>query len=220
MPIKAILFDIDGTLVDSNDLHVDAWLEAFADHGHDIDRDAIRGQIGKGADMLVPALIPGASESQAEQLGDAHGEAFKGEYLDRVRPFPQARDLLARVHEAGLKVALASSASAGELDHYLELLGVAEFVDETTTIDDVNNSKPAGDIVATALGKLGVTAEEALFVGDTPYDIEAGAKCGIATIAVRSGGFSDDALTGARVVYADAAAVLAAFPDWVEANGR
>jgi membrane protein len=216
MPIKAILFDLDGTLVDSNDFHVDAWVEAFAAHGHRIDRDAIRGQIGKGADMLVPALVPGATEEQAEKLGDAHGEAFKGKYLARVRPFDGAHDLLARVRGAGLKVALASSAAQEELDHYVALLDVARFVDETTTIDDVENSKPAGDIVATALRKLGVTADEALFVGDTPYDIEAGARCGVATIAVLSGGFSPDALTGARAVRPDVAALLAAFPDWVE----
>ena len=216
MPVKAILFDIDGTLVDSNDFHADAWVEGFAKHGHDIPRDAVRGQIGKGADMLVPALIPGASEDEAETLGDAHGEVFKSKYLKWVRPFPQARDLMACVHEAGLKVALASSASKGELDHYVELLGIADFVDETTTIDDVNRSKPAGDIVATALGKLGVGPGEALFVGDTPYDIDAGAKCGVSTITVLSGGFSRDALTGARAVYDDAAALLAAFPAWVE----
>lgn len=218
MPVKAILFDIDGTLVDSNDHHADAWVEGFSKHGHIVNRDAIRGQIGKGADMLVPALIPGASDDEAEMLGDAHGEAFKGKYLDRVGPFPQARDLLARVHEAGLRVALASSASKGELDHYIELLGVAGFIDATTTIDDVKRSKPAGDIVATALEKLGVEPGEALFVGDTPYDIEAGAKCGVGTIAVLSGGFSRDALTGARAVYDDAAALLAAFPEWVKAG--
>ena len=216
MPVKVILFDIDGTLVDSNDLHVDAWVEGFARHGHHPDPDAIRGQIGKGADQLVPALIPGASEDEAETLGDAHGEVFKAKYLERVRPFPQARDLIARVHEAGLKVALASSASKEELDHYVELLGIAEFVDATTTIDDVKQSKPAGDIVATALGKLGVEPGEALFVGDTPYDIEAGAKCGVPTIAVLSGGFSRDALTDARAVYDDAAALLAALSAWVE----
>jgi membrane protein len=216
MPIKAILFDIDGTLVDSNDFHVDAWVEAFTAHGHDIARDAIRGQIGKGGDMLVPALIPHASEVQAETLADAHGEAFKGKYLERVRPFPHARDLLARVHDAGLKVALASSAAQEELDHYVELLGVADIIDETTTIDDVENSKPAGDIVATVLGKLKVGKEEALFVGDTPYDIQAGAKCGVVTIAVLSGGFPRDTLKDARGVYDDVGALLAAFPGWVE----
>ncbi|WP_375402546.1 HAD family hydrolase [uncultured Sphingomonas sp.] len=218
MRITAVLFDIDGTLVDSNDFHAEAWVQAFAAHGHDIDRAAIRAQIGKGADMLVPALTPGASEEETETLGEAHGEAFKGKYLEQVRPFPSAHDLIVRVHEAGLKVALASSASKGELDHYVELLGIADFVDATTTIDDVKNSKPAGDIVASALGKLGVEAGAALFVGDTPYDIEAGAKAGVATIAVLSGGFARETLTDATVVYDDAAALLAAFPKWVEAR--
>ncbi|WP_375427228.1 HAD family hydrolase [uncultured Sphingomonas sp.] len=214
MTVKAILFDIDGTLVDSNDFHADAWVEAFIAHGHDIDREKVRAQIGKGADMLVPTLVPSASEEWAETLGDAHGEVFKGRYLSRVRAFPHARDLIARVHEAGLKIALASSASKGELDHYVELLGIAGFVDETTTIDDVRNSKPAGDIVATALDKLGVEAGEALFVGDTPYDIDAGAKCGVAVIAVLSGGFSRDVLMGASAVYDDAGALLNGFPSW------
>ena len=216
MPVTAILFDIDGTLVDSNDFHVDAWIEAFAEHGHDPDRDAIRAQIGKGGDMLVPALIPGASEEDAEAMSDAHGKAFKKRRLDKVRPFPQAGDLVRRVHAAGYKVALASSASQGELDHYVELLGIEDAVDATTTIDDVENSKPAGDIVGAVLGKLGVEAHEALFVGDTPYDIQAGAKCGVPTIALLSGGFARETLTDARAIYDDATALLAAFPEWVE----
>jgi membrane protein len=215
MPIEAILFDIDGTLVDSNDFHVEAWIEAFAKHGHDPDRAAIRGQIGKGGDLLVPTLLPGASEEQIEALSDAHGEAFKGKYLGRVRPFPHAHHLLARVHEAGLKVALASSASQDELDHYVGLLDVEALIDATTTIDDVENSKPAGDIVASVLDKLGIDARAALFVGDTPYDVEAAGKCGVPTIAVLSGGFSREALAGARAIHADTAALLAAFPDWL-----
>src|SRR5579875_3780626 len=95
----AVFFDIDGTLVDSNDLHVEAWRRAFAEMGHDIAPERIRGQIGKGADNLVPALIPGAGDEEAEALGDRHGAIFKADYIDRVRPFPHARDLIARVYE-------------------------------------------------------------------------------------------------------------------------
>lgn len=214
MTITAILFDIDGTLVDSNDLHVDAWVEAFAEAGHHLDRARIREQIGKGGDMLVPALLPGLPGDEQEALADAHGRVFKAKHLANVRPFPGAHDLVARVHGAGLKVSLASSASQGELDQYVNLLDLKIMVDATTTIDDVNASKPAGDIVATALGKLGFAGEEALFVGDTPYDIEAAGKCGVATVAVLSGGFPREALAGARAIYEDAAALAAAFPAW------
>lgn len=214
MPIRAILFDIDGTLVDSNDLHVDAWLEAFEHHGHHFTRDQVREQIGKGGDMLVPALLPDLSEDEQEKLADAHGEAFQGARLQQVRPFPGAHDLFARAKEAGLKVALASSAAQAELDHYLDLLDARDLVDVTTTADDVENTKPAPDIVATALQKLELAPDEVLFVGDTPYDIESGAKAGVATVAVLSGGFGRETLTGAKAIYDDAAALAAAWPEW------
>lgn len=215
MPITAILFDVDGTLVDSNELHADAWVEAFAAKGHDVDRDTIRGQIGKGGDTLVPSLIPRISDEEREALSEAHGQAFKNGRLEQVRPFPQAHDLLARVHDVGLKIAIASSAKQDELDHYLGLLDAKALVDASVTKDDVERSKPHGDIVATALRKLRVGPEEALFVGDTPYDIESGAKCGVGTVALLSGGFDREALNGAKAVYADTAELLAKFPEWV-----
>lgn len=214
MNIKAILFDLDGTLVDSNDLHVKTWEQAFRDAGHAIPAAVIHGQIGKGADMLVPALIPGADDDTAERLGERHGEIFKSRYLAKVRPFPHARDLIARVHDRGQQVVLASSASKDELDHYLDLLDIRALVTASTSIDDVQRSKPAPDIFATALGKLGgIAAEEALVVGDTPYDIAAARDSGVATVALRSGGFADDALAGAIAIYDDAAALLAGFED-------
>lgn len=213
MAITAVLFDIDGTLVDSNDYHVLAWEQAFAGIGVRFDRQVIHDQIGKGTDMLVPTLLPDLDEEAQERLGKAHGDAFKSQYLDRVRPFPGARDLLARVHAAGLRVVLASSASKDELDHYLGLLDARELVAATTSADDVERTKPAPDIFATALKKLGVPPEEVVVVGDTPYDIEAAGKCGIAAIAVRSGGFTDDALTdaGAVAIHDDVAALLRDF---------
>lgn len=211
MTIRAVLFDLDGTLVDSNGLHVLAWERAFRDDGRASDRAAIHDQIGKGADNLVPALFPDADEATAERLGDAHGAVFKERYLGDVKPFPGARDLLARVAGSGRQVLLASSASSAELEHYLDLLDARALVTATTSIDDVGQSKPAPDIFAVALGKAGVAPDEAVAVGDTPYDIAAAGKCGVATIAVRSGGFADGALTDAIAVYDDAAALLAGF---------
>ncbi len=212
MKIKAILFDIDGTLVDSNDMHVLAWEEAFAGIGASFDRQVLHDQIGKGTDMLVPTLLPDLDEAAREKLGDAHGSIFKAKFLSEAKPFPQAHDLLAYAHGRGQQVVLASSASSAELDHYLDLLGARDLVDATTSSDDVKQTKPAPDIFATALAKLpGVSAGEAIVVGDTPYDIEAARKCGIAAVAVRSGKFADEVLqaAGAVAIYDDAAALLA-----------
>ena len=214
MSVKAVLFDIDGTLVDSNDLHILAWQEAFRGEGHEFDAQVLHDQIGKGADNLVPTLLPGSDEATAERLGDAHGKVFKERYLSQVKPFPHARDLLARVHGAGRQVVLASSASKEELDHYVDLLDVRALLAATTSIDDVGTSKPAPDIFSTALGKLdGVEAGEAVAVGDSPYDAESAGKCGIRTVGLRSGGFPDEALqkAGAVAVYDDVAALLAGY---------
>ena len=214
MPVKAVLFDIDGTLVDSNDLHVRAWQEALRDEGHEFDAQVLHDQIGKGADNLVPTLLPGSDETTAERLGDAHGRVFKARYLAQVRPFPHARDLLARVHGAGQQVVIASSASTAELDHYLDLLDARALVTATTSIDDVASSKPAPDIFSTALGKLSsVGTEEAVAVGDSPYDAESAGKAGIRTVGLRSGKFPDEALrqAGAIAVYDDVAALLAEY---------
>src|SRR4051812_15850611 len=131
MAIRAVLFDIDGTLVDSNDMHVLAWEEAFATVGAKFDYQSIHDQIGKGADMLVPTLMPESSERLREKLGKAHGEIFKARFLAQVKPFPGAHDLLVRVHGASQKVVLASSASADELDHYLGLLDARNLVAAT-----------------------------------------------------------------------------------------
>ena len=214
MTIKAVLFDIDGTLVDSNDFHVLAWEEAFAGIGVTFDQRVIHDQIGKGTDMLVPSLLPDADEALQERLGKAHGAAFKASFLAQVRPFPGAHDLLARVFRAGQKVVLASSAAQAEVDHYLDLLDARGLVHATTSGDDVEHTKPAPDIFATALEKLApLRAEEVMVVGDTPYDIEAAAKCGIAAIGLRSGKFGDDVLlaAGAVALYDDASDLLHAY---------
>ncbi len=214
MRIKAILFDIDGTLVDTNDMHVLAWERAFAEIGESFDRQVIHDQIGKGTDMLVPTLMPDVGEDQQAALGDRHGAIFKAEYLGSARPFARAHDLLAHAHGLGQRVVLASSASASELDHYIDLLDARDLIDATTSSDDVGKTKPAPDIFARALEKLaGIDPAAAIVVGDTPYDIEAAARCGIGAVAVRSGKFGDEQLrsAGAIEIYDDAAALLAAY---------
>jgi membrane protein len=212
MQIKAILFDIDGTLVDSNNMHVQAWAEAFADAGRQFEPSVIHGQIGKGADMLLPTLVPDLDEASQKKLGEAEGSIFKARFLDQVKPFPSAHALLAHAHGLGQKVVLATSSSKEQLDYYLDLLDVRDLVAATTSSGDVENTKPAPDIFAVALAKLpGIKPAETLVVGDTPYDVEAARKCGIAAVALRSGGFPDAVLkeAGALVVYDDVAALLA-----------
>ena len=122
MPITAILFDLDGTLVDSNEFHVEVWQKIFARHGHEIGVEAIRGQIGKGGDLLIPALLPATGEATRKPMSALHGEIFGTEYLRRVQPFAGAHDLSSHVHAAGQRIVLASSAKQAELDHYVELL--------------------------------------------------------------------------------------------------
>ena len=211
--IRAVLFDIDGTLVDSNELHVAAWSQVFAEAGHPVDAAAIRGQIGKGGDNLVPTLLPQLATGVQEALADGHGRVFKQLFLDQARPFPDARALLERVHRDGRRVVLASSASRAELDHYLDLLDARDLVDAGTSIDDVGTSKPAPDIFAVALRKAGVPAADAVAVGDAPYDAQSAARAGIGTVGLLSGGFDRAELeaAGARAIFHDAADLLARY---------
>lgn len=214
--IRAVFFVVDGTLVDSNERHVTAWHDALRERGFGIERVAIRGQIGKGGDLLVPALLPGASADVIKALSQRHGELFKSRHLQQVEPFADAAALLRHVHGTGRAVVLASSADAKEVQHYVSLLAAGGVVDATTSIDDVESSKPAGDIFAAALKKVKpLGPDQVLVVGDTPYDVEAAAKCGIRTVAVRSGGFDDAVLlkAGAIALYDDVADLLANFAD-------
>ena len=201
MTIRAVFFDIDGTLVDSNEFHVSAWARAFQELLFPVDPAAIRRQIGKGADMLLPALAPELPESDRKAIADRHGEIFQNGYLSQVQAFPHARDLIATLHAQGLKVLLASSAKQTEIDHYVDLLDVRELISGTTSGDDVEKTKPAGDIFLSTLAKIApIAASEVVAVGDTPYDVAAARKARIRTIAVKSGGFPESSLVDAGAV--------------------
>ena len=216
MRTKAILFDIDGTLVDSNELHVTAWQQAFRRYGHEFDRHTIHEQVGKGGDNLVPSLVPDADSDLQAKFDEAHGEVFKGELIAQVTPFPGARELLAKTRASGRTAVLASSAARDELEYHLETLQADGLVSETTSKDDVERSKPAPDIFSAALAKLeGVAPEEALVIGDTPYDMQAARRCGIPAIGVRSGGFTDEQLrqAGASAVFEDVQEICERFDE-------
>jgi HAD superfamily hydrolase (TIGR01509 family) len=208
MPLAA-LFDLDGTLINSNEAHVAAWVAVFTRKGYDVSAEAIRGQIGKGGDLLVPALLPGVAGDEVDRLSDAHGEVFKAQSLKAMRPFPGAHELVARARAAGLKAAIASSASQGELDHYLDLLGIRDLVDAGTVSDDVETTKPAPDIFSVALERLGVSPADAVAIGDSPFDVQSAGRAGVPTVALLSGGFPADALADAAAIYRDPADLLA-----------
>ncbi|MGF6768683.1 HAD superfamily hydrolase (TIGR01509 family) [Paraburkholderia sp. GAS199] len=210
----AAIFDIDGTLVDSVDLHALAWQEAFARFGHDVTFNQARSQIGKGGDQLLPVFLTAAERADhGEELEAWRGARFRSEYLPMVRPFSGVPELLRRLRRAGIWVGVASSAKPAELEAYLKGADIADLVDERTSADDASRSKPAPDIFAVAIDKLGVKAANSFAIGDTPYDAQSAGRAGIRTIGVLCGGFSEDSLRegGCVAVYPGPAALLACF---------
>jgi HAD superfamily hydrolase (TIGR01509 family) len=213
--IKAILFDIDGTLIDSVDLHARAWQEALADFGYEVGFEAVRSQIGKGGDQLMPVFVPKDDlERRGDELESHRSELFKRKYLPDIRPFPGVRSLFEQLRADGKTIVLASSAKADELQRYARIAEIEDLVDATTSSDEVERSKPFGDIFAAALGKAAPTrAEEALVVGDTPYDAQAAGKVGIRTVGVLCGGFPEAELraAGCVAIFRDPADLLARY---------
>jgi HAD superfamily hydrolase (TIGR01549 family) len=211
--VKAVIFDVDGTLVDSVDLHARAWQEAFAHFGKEFEFERVRSQIGKGGDQLMPVFL---SEEELDEFGEKlekyRGELFKREYMSRVKGFPAVRELFERIKREGLSIALASSAKGDELKTYKRLADIEDLVEEETSSDDAEKSKPHPDIFEAALERLdGMRPSEAVVVGDTPYDAEAAGKAGLKTIGLLSGGFPEADLRAAGCVsiYRDAADLLA-----------
>jgi len=191
--IKAFIFDIDGTLIDSNDFHAEAWQKAFEKYGKKIPFDKIRPQIGKGADTLLPEFL---TEQEIKEFGDEtadlRGEIFKREYLSRVKPFPKVRELFQRIKADGKRIALASSSNEDEVEAYKKIANIEDLVEKSTSADDAEKSKPEPDIFEAALELLGNPAPETvLVVGDTPYDAEAATKAKLKIVGVLCGGFSE-----------------------------
>ena len=211
--IKAVIFDVDGTLVDSVDLHARAWQEAFAHFGKRFDFERVRYQIGKGGDQLMPVFLSKEElEEFGEKLEEYRGDLFKRVYLPKVEGFPAVRELFQRIKAGGLRIALASSAKGDELETYKKIAHIEDLVEEETSSDDAEKSKPHPDIFEAALERLGDTRpEEAVVVGDTPYDAEAAGKAGLRTVGLLSGGFPEEDLraAGCVQVYRDAADLLA-----------
>ena len=217
--IEAVIFDVDGTLVDSVDLHAESWERAFARFGKDIAFRSLRAQIGKGGDQLMPVFLDAAELKRfGAGVEAARGEIFKAEYLHRVKGFPACADLFAAIRARGLRIALASSAKRDELTAYKRAAGIEGLTVVETSSDDAERSKPHPDIFSAALEKLGLPGSRALVVGDTPYDAEAARKAGIGAVGVLCGGFPAEDLraAGAERLYRDPADLLAHLDTWLD----
>jgi HAD superfamily hydrolase (TIGR01509 family) len=200
--VNAVLFDVDGTLVDSNDAHAHAWVLAFAEHGVDVDFAEVRRRIGMGGDKLMPQVSGIAEESpQGTAIAARRKQIFRERFLPTLRAFPDAGPLVAAIKARGLRAVAASSAKREELEPLLEIAGAGSLMDETTSSDDAEASKPDPDIVHAALDRAGARAPDAVMIGDTPYDVDAARRAGVAAIAFRCGGWTDADLEGAIAVY-------------------
>jgi HAD superfamily hydrolase (TIGR01509 family) len=201
-PVRVVLLDVDGTLVDSNDAHARAWVRAFAENGILVDATAVRQAIGMGGDKLLPR-VGGIEEDspQGKRIEERRAEIFRNELLDGIQPFRDADQLVSALKSRGLTLVVASSASRDELDPLLDRAGVKGMLDSRTSSDDASASKPAPDIVHAALARAHAHPSEAIMIGDTPYDVQAALRAGVRTIAFRSGGWRDKDLHGAIAIY-------------------
>ena len=196
-----VLFDVDGTLVDSNDAHAHAWVEAFAETGIPVPFSRVRRCIGMGGDKLMPA-VAGISEDspEGERISRRRAEIFKTKYLPHLKPFPDAGRLVPTIVARGFTAVAASSAKEDELRALLKIAG-AESLHSATSSDDAEASKPEPDIIQAALRQAHATPGEAVMIGDTPYDLEAASRAGVDAIAFRCGGWTDADLSGAIAIY-------------------
>jgi HAD superfamily hydrolase (TIGR01549 family) len=210
--VRGVILDMDGTLVDSNEAHVQTWVETLKSFGRNVTHEVVRPLIGQGSDKLLPRLAGITTDSALGKKMVAHRSAlFEQQYLSAIQPFPGSKELVKRMRDAGLKVVIASSSRSNHLQHFIETLGIGALLDGSTSANDVEESKPDPDVVAAALDKLGIAPADVVMIGDTPYDIEAAARVGVRTIALRCGGWKQEGLTGAIAVYADPEELLSQF---------
>jgi HAD superfamily hydrolase (TIGR01509 family) len=210
--LEGVIFDIDGTLVDSNDAHAQSWVDTFAETGYDVPFDVVRPLIGMGADKLLPKTIGVKHDSEeGKKLIKRRSRIFCKKYLPTLQPLEGSRALVLRVRSDGLKAIVATSANDEELQGLLEAAEVADLMEEKATASDARRSKPDPDIVEAAIEESGIPPRKLVMIGDTPYDIEAAGRAKVRTIAFRSGGWSDADLLGAVVIYDGPADLLARY---------
>lgn len=212
--LKAVFFDIDGTLINSNDAHTRAWVQILQRHGRSVSYEQMRSLIGKGSDKVFTELLGIESDSRlAKQITQDRTQLLLSSFIPNLNPAPGARLLVQRLRSEGLHLVIASS-SGEELPALLAQADLQDLFDTAVSSDEVKESKPDGDIIEVALRKAGVQSAEAMMVGDTPYDISAAKAAGVKCIALRCGGYWDDAaLSDAVAIFDDPAALLRNWAD-------
>ena len=211
--LHTVLLDIDGTLIDSNDAHARAWVDSLRAHGYVVPFEEVRPLIGMGGDKVLPALTGLDPEStEAERMSVTRSELFLERELPTLQPTRRARQLLEHMLGAGLELVVATSAKDDEVRALLERAGVSDLIQLASSADDAERSKPDPDIVRAALRLSGSQAAHSAMIGDTPYDVEAAARARVPAIALRCGGWWDDAALGhATAIYDDPADLVANF---------
>jgi len=209
-----VILDVDGTLVDSNDAHAQAWVDAFNEAGIDASRDRVRRAIGMGGDKLMP-YVAGIREDSREgsRISKRRGEIFRERHLPNLTAFPRVRDLVQQFTTDGYTVVVASSAQSDELSQLLKIAGVSDLIATTSSASEARRSKPDPDIVQAALQRSGAPATQAIMLGDTPYDVEAALRAGVAVVGVESGGWGAEDLRGAVEVHPGAAGICAHYDE-------
>jgi HAD superfamily hydrolase (TIGR01549 family) len=221
--VKAVIFDVDGTLVDSVDLHARAWQDAFHEFGLDIELEDIREQIGKGGDQLLPVFLTREEvDRDGPDLERHRSDILKARYLSEIKAFPKVPQLFQRIRDDGIKIVLGSSAKSEELQVYKKIAGIEDLIDGETSSDDAEKSKPHPDVFQAAIAKLeGISKSDIVVIGDSPYDAEAASKAGLRTIGFRSGGFEETKLSdaGCIAIYDGPADLLARYDGSALAEG-
>jgi HAD superfamily hydrolase (TIGR01509 family) len=206
---KAVIFDIDGTLIGSNDAHANAWVQAITESGRRVEFSRVRPLIGMGGDKLLPKVTGLSIDSpEGKAIADRRGEIFRRDFLPELQPTRGARRLLEWLRDERMKLVVATSAEEDEVQGLLQVAGAEKMFEATASGDDAERSKPDPDIVQAAIARANCPLAETIMVGDTPYDVEAALRAGIEIIGLRSGGWSDRELYGATAVYADPADLL------------
>jgi len=207
--LRGVIFDIDGTLVDSNEAHARSWVDTLHEAGYDVPFDVIWPMIGMGGDKLLPSATGIESDSRlGKDLSKRRWEIFQRDYLPRLKPMPGARELVARVRQDDLAIIVASSAGGNEVGALMEAADVADLMEETTSASDAEDSKPDPDIVQAAVRKSGLEPDELIMLGDTPYDVQAAIGANVKLVGLLCGGWTMLELSGATAIYDDPADLL------------
>jgi HAD superfamily hydrolase (TIGR01509 family) len=220
--IKGFILDIDGTLLESNEAHAKTWAHALEKYGYQVTTDEVRTLIGMGGDRVLPTLVPElhTDEGKGKEIVEYRKKCLVECVAPSLRPTKGAREFVLELKKRGLKLVIATSSSSEELQTLLKQADVDDLLDTYTTSSDVAASKPAPDVVSVARKKIGLAPHEVFMVGDTPYDVASAKKSGIQTIAVRSGGFSDEQLKGATYIFENPFDITKHLDDILHASSR